>query len=126
MSSRANEMLGAFRDMNALELSDFVKAFETTFGVKASVPSLQPQSVVDIPSSEPVEEKEEFDVILTGIGSKKIQVIKEIRALTNLGLKDSKDLVESAPCSIMVGVSKETAIKAKTILERSGAIVTMK
>jgi len=121
-----DELLASFKDMTLIELSDFVKLFEETFDVKAAAPvavagPAGPGAVADAP-----EEQDEFDVILTGAGEKKIQVIKEVRALTNLGLKEAKDLVDSAPKALLEKVSKEAAEKAKTALEGAGASVEVK
>ena len=122
------ELLDAFKEMTLLELSEFVKQFEETFGVTAAAPV----AVAAAPAAggaggeEAAEEKDEFDVILEGAGDKKIQVIKEVRALTSLGLKEAKDLVESAPKAILEKVNKEAADKAKEALEGAGASVSVK
>jgi large subunit ribosomal protein L7/L12 len=124
----AGDLLDAISEMTVLELSEFVKAFEEKFGVTAA-----PQ-VVAAPSGggggaaapAEVEEQDEFDVVLVAIGEKKIQVIKEVRALTQLGLKEAKDLVESAPKPILEKVAKEAAEKAKAQLEQAGASVELK
>ncbi|MFE2872093.1 50S ribosomal protein L7/L12, partial [Embleya sp. NPDC059259] len=110
-----DELLASFKEMTLIELSDFVKLFEETFDVKAAAPAavaVGPVAVAEAP-----EEQDEFDVILTGAGEKKIQVIKEVRALTSLGLKEAKDLVDSAPKALLEKVSKEAAEKAKAALE---------
>ena len=123
-----DELLDAFKEMTLLELSEFVKQFEETFGVTAAAPV----AVAAAPAAggaggeEAAEEKDEFDVILEGAGDKKIQVIKEVRALTSLGLKEAKDLVESAPKAILEKVNKEAADKAKEALEGAGASVSVK
>ena len=126
----ADDLLEAIGDMTVLELSEFVKSFEEKFGVTAA-----PQMVAAAPgaggggapaAAAEVEEQDEFDVVLTGIGEKKIQVIKEVRALTSLGLKEAKDLVEAAPKPILEKVAKEVAEKAKAQLEGAGATVELK
>ncbi len=122
------ELLDAFKEMTLIELSDFVKLFEDTFGVTAAAPvavAAAPAAGGAAPAEE-VEEKSEFDVILEAGGDKKIQVIKEVRALTSLGLKEAKDLVEAAPKPVLEKVNKETAAKAKEQLESAGATVTVK
>ena len=122
------EMLDAFKEMTLLELSEFVKQFEETFGVTAAAPV----AVAAAPAAggaggeEAPEEKDEFDVILEAAGDKKIQVIKEVRALTSLGLKEAKDLVEGAPKPVLEKVNKESADKAKEALEGAGATVSVK
>ena len=121
------ELIEAFKELSLIELSEFVKAFEETFDVTAAAP-------VAVAGGAPAaggeaaaeEEKTEFDVILEAAGDKKIQVIKEVRALTSLGLKEAKDLVDSAPKAVLEGVNKETADKAKETLEGAGATVTLK
>jgi large subunit ribosomal protein L7/L12 len=122
-----DELLDAFKEMTLLELSDFVKLFEDTFDVKAAAPVAVAAAAAPGAAAEEVEEQDEFDVILEGAGEKKIQVIKEIRALTSLGLKEAKDLVDGAPKSVFDGkVNKEQAEKAKAALEAAGASVTVK
>ena len=125
-----DELLEAFKEMTLIELSEFVKQFEETFEVTAAAPVAVAAAGAaggaaggDAPAAE---EKDEFDVVLTAAGDKKIQVIKEVRALTSLGLKEAKDLVESAPKAILEKVNKETADKAKEALEGAGASVTVK
>jgi large subunit ribosomal protein L7/L12 len=123
------ELLDAFKEMTLLELSEFVKQFEDTFGVTAAAPvavAAAPGGVAPGAAAEAPEEKDEFDVILEGAGEKKIQVIKEVRALTSLGLKEAKDLVDSAPKPLLEKVNKEAADKAKAALEGAGASVTVK
>ncbi len=122
------ELLDAFKDMSLIELSEFVKQFEDTFGVTAAAPvAVAAAGVPGAPAeAEAAEEQDEFDVILEAGGEKKIQVIKEVRALTSLGLKEAKDLVEAAPKAVLEKVNKETAEKAKAALEGAGATVTMK
>ncbi|MEO3856761.1 50S ribosomal protein L7/L12 [Acrocarpospora sp. B8E8] len=122
-----DELLETFKEMTLLELSDFVKLFEDTFDVKAAAPVAVAAAAGPAAAVEEVEEQDEFEVILESAGDKKIQVIKEIRALTSLGLKEAKDLVDGAPKSVFDGkVSKEQAEKAKAALEGAGAGVTVK
>jgi large subunit ribosomal protein L7/L12 len=125
------ELLDQFKEMTLLELSEFVKAFEDTFDVKAAAPVAV--AGVAAPAgggaggeAEQAEEQDEFDVILEAAGDKKIQVIKEVRTLTSLGLKEAKDLVDGAPKTVLEKVNKETAEKAKAALEGAGAAVTVK
>jgi len=118
------ELLDAFKEMTLIELSEFVKEFETTFDVTAAV-----AVAAAAPATAAVEEKEEqteFDVILEGDGGKKIQVIKVVRELTGLGLKEAKDAVEAAPKAILEKATKDAAEKAKAKLEAEGAKVTLK
>jgi large subunit ribosomal protein L7/L12 len=123
-----DDLLDAFKEMTLLELSDFVKQFEDTFDVKAAAPV----AVAAAPAgggaaaAPEVEEKDEFDVILEAAGDKKIQVIKEVRSLTSLGLKEAKDLVDGAPQPVLERANKEAAEKAKAALEGAGATVTVK
>ena len=122
----ADDLLEQFKDMTLLELSDFVKKFEETFDVQAAAAAPVMMAAPGAPGAaagEEAEEKTEFDVILQGAGEKKIQVIKEVRALTSLGLKEAKDLVDSAPKPVLEKVNKETADKAKDQLEGAGASV---
>ena len=122
-----DELIEAFKELTLIELSEFVKAFEETFDVKAAAPAAV--AVAAAPAAGEAaqeEEKDEFDVVLDSIGDKKIQVIKEVRALTSLGLKEAKALVDSAPKAVLEGVNKETAEKAKEQLEGAGATVTLK
>ena len=122
-----DDLLDAFKEMTLLELSDFVKKFEDTFDVKAAAPVAVAAAVPGGGAAEvEVEEKDEFDVILEAAGDKKIQVIKEVRTLTSLGLKEAKDLVDGAPKPLLEHVNKETADKAKAALEGAGATVTVK
>jgi large subunit ribosomal protein L7/L12 len=121
------DLLEAFSELTLIELSDFVKKFEEKFEVTAAAPV----AVAAGPAGggaavEAEEEKDEFDVILEGPGDKKIQVIKEVRALTSLGLKEAKDLVDAAPKAVLEKVTKEAAEKAKAALEGAGAKVTLK
>jgi large subunit ribosomal protein L7/L12 len=125
-----DDLLGAFKEMSLLELSEFVKQFEETFGVSAAAPvavAAGPAAGAAAAPAEEAEEQDEFDVVLEAAGDKKIQVIKEVRALTSLGLKEAKDLVDGAPKSVFDGkVNKETADKAKAQLEGAGATVEVK
>ena len=122
------DLLDAFKEMTLLELSEFVKSFEETFDVKAAAPvAVTPQSGgPGAPAVEEAEEQDEFDVVLEAAGDKKIQVIKEVRTLTSLGLKEAKDLVDGAPKLVLESVNKEAADKAKAALEGAGATVTVK
>jgi large subunit ribosomal protein L7/L12 len=122
------DLLDAFKEMTLLELSDFVKQFEETFDVTAAAPV----AVAAAPAAggggadEAAVEQDEFDVILESAGDKKIQVIKEVRSLTSLGLKEAKDLVDNAPKPVLEKVAKDAADKAKAALEGAGATVTVK
>jgi large subunit ribosomal protein L7/L12 len=121
------ELLGAFKEMTLIELSEFVKQFEETFDVKAAAPAAMMMAGPAGPAQvEEVEEQTEFDVVLESDGGKKIQVIKVVRELTGLGLKEAKDVVEAAPKAILEKVNKEAADKARTKLEAEGAKVTLK
>ncbi|HMJ79532.1 MAG TPA: 50S ribosomal protein L7/L12 [Candidatus Dormibacteraeota bacterium] len=124
-----DDLLDAFKEMTLLELSDFVKKFEEAFDVQAAAPvavaAAAPGGGGAAAEAE-VEEKDEFDVILEAAGDKKIQVIKEVRSLTSLGLKEAKDLVDGAPKPLLEHVNKETADKARAALEGAGATVTVK
>jgi large subunit ribosomal protein L7/L12 len=125
----SDDLLDAFKEMTLLELSEFVKQFEETFGVSAAAPvavAAGPAAGPGVAAAEEEEEKTEFDVVLTAAGDKKIQVIKEVRALTSLGLKEAKDLVDSAPKPVLERVPKEQADKAKEQLEGAGAAVELK
>ena len=123
-----SDLLVAFKEMTLLELSDFVKQFEETFDVKAAAPvaAVAAPAGGGAAAAPEVEEKDEFDVILEAAGDKKIQVIKEVRSLTSLGLKEAKDLVDGAPQPVLERANKETAEKAKAALEGAGATVTVK
>ena len=123
-----DDLLDAFKEMTLLELSDFVKQFEDTFDVKAAAPVAVAAAAPGGggAAAEAPEEKDEFDVILEAAGDKKIQVIKEVRSLTSLGLKEAKDLVDGAPKPLLERVNKEAADKAKAALEGAGATVTVK
>ncbi|WP_028653566.1 50S ribosomal protein L7/L12 [Nocardioides halotolerans] len=126
-----DELLDAFKEMTLIELSEFVKQFEETFGVTAAAPV----AVAAAPAAgggaaaaggDDAADQDQFDVVLEAAGDKKINVIKEVRALTSLGLKEAKDLVEAAPKPILEGVDKAAADKAKEALEGAGATVTVK
>ncbi len=123
-----DELLDAFKELTLIELSEFVKAFEETFGVTAAAPVAvaAPAGAGAGAAAEAVEEATEFDVILEDGGASKINVIKEVRSLTSLGLKEAKDLVDGAPKTVLEKVNKETADKAKAALEGAGAKVTVK
>jgi large subunit ribosomal protein L7/L12 len=124
------DLLEAFKEMTLLELSDFVKQFEETFDVKAAAPvavaAPAAGGAAGAGEAEQAEEQDEFDVILEAAGEKKIQVIKEVRSLTSLGLKEAKDLVDGAPKTVLEKVNKESADKARAALEGAGATVTVK
>ena len=125
----SDDLLEAFKEMTLIELSEFVKQFEETFDVKAAAPVAVAAAAPGgggAAAAEEAEEKDEFDVILEAAGDKKIQVIKEVRALTPLGLKEAKDLVDGAPKPVLEKVAKEDADKAKTQLEGAGATVEVK
>ena len=123
-----DELLDAFKEMTLLELSEFVKQFEDTFGVTAAAPvaAVAPAAGGGAPEAPQIEEQDEFDVILEAAGEKKIQVIKEVRSLTSLGLKEAKDLVEGAPKEVKGGLSKEDANKFAEMLKAAGATVELK
>jgi len=121
------DLLGVFEEMSVLELSEFLKAFEEKFDVTAAAPmamAMAPAGGGGEAAAE--EEKDEFDVVLVGVGDKKIQVIKEVRGLTSLGLKEAKALVDGFPAPVLEGVDKEAAEKAKETLEGAGAEVELK
>jgi large subunit ribosomal protein L7/L12 len=123
------ELLDGFKEMTLLELSEFVKQFEETFGVTAAAPvavAAAPGAGGGAPAAEEAVEQDEFDVVLEAAGEKKINVIKEVRALTSLGLKEAKELVEAAPKAVLEKANKEAAEKAKEALEGAGATVTLK
>ncbi len=123
------ELLDAFKEMTLLELSEFVKQFEETFGVTAAAPvaaAAAPAAGGAAGDADEVAEQDEFDVVLEAAGEKKINVIKEVRSLTSLGLKEAKDLVEAAPKAVLEKVTKEAAEKAKDSLEAAGASVSVK
>jgi large subunit ribosomal protein L7/L12 len=122
-----DELLDQFKEMNLLELSEFIKAFEEAFDVKAAAAAPMMVAAPGVGGGgEEAEEQTEFDVILTGAGDQKIQVIKEVRALTSLGLKEAKDLVDGAPKPVLEKVAKEQADKAREQLEAAGASVEVK
>ncbi len=123
-----DELLDSFKEMTLLELSEFVKQFEETFDVTAAAPvaAVAAPAGPGAAAPEAAEEKDEFDVILEAAGEKKIQVIKEVRTLTSLGLKEAKDLVDGAPKPLLEKVNKEAADRAKAALEGAGATVTVK
>ena len=120
-----DDLLDAFKEMTLLELSEFVKQFEDTFDVKAAAPvaAAAPAAAGAAGDAAPAEEQDEFDVILTAAGDKKIQVIKEVRAITGLGLKEAKDLVDGAPKAVKEGVTKEEAAEIKAKIESAGGKV---
>ena len=120
------ELIEAFKELTLIELSEFVKAFEETFDVTAAAPAAVAVAAAPGAAAEEAEEKDEFDVVLEAIGDKKIGVIKEVRALTSLGLKEAKELVDGAPKAVLEGANKEAAEKAKEQLEGAGATVTLK
>ena len=123
----SSDLLDAFKEMTLLELSDFVKEFETTFDVTAAAPvAVAAAGPAAGAAAEAPVEQDEFDVILEAAGDKKIQVIKEVRSLTSLGLKEAKDLVDNAPKPVLEKVAKDAAEKAKAALEGAGAKVTVK
>ena len=124
-----DELIAAIETMSVLELSQLVKALEVKFGVSAAAPMMMAGAMPAAAAAaapEPVEEQTEFDVILESFGANKINVIKVVRALTNLGLKEAKDLVESAPAPVLTAVSKTAAAEAKTKLEAEGATAEVK
>ncbi|MFS4092724.1 50S ribosomal protein L7/L12 [Streptomyces sp. AF1A] len=121
------DLLAQFEEMTLIELSEFVKAFEEKFDVTAAAPvAVAAAGAPGAPAAEAVEEKDEFDVVLTGAGDKKIQVIKVVRELTSLGLKEAKDLVDGTPKPVLEKVNKEQADKAAEALKAAGASVEVK
>lgn len=122
------ELLDVFKNMTVLELNEFLKAFEEEFGVTAAAPVAVagPAAAAGDGGAAAAEEQDEFDVVLADVGGEKIKVIKEVRSLTSLGLKEAKDLVESAPKAVLEKASKEDAEKAKAQLEGAGATVEIK
>lgn len=120
------ELLAAFEELTLIELSEFIKAFEEKFDVTAAAPVAMAAAGAGAPAAEAAEEKDEFDVVLEAAGDKKIGVIKEVRALTSLGLKEAKDLVDGAPKPVLEKVDKAAAEKAKEALEGAGATVELK
>ena len=126
---KTEELLSTFEEMTVLELKEFLDAFEEKFDVTAAAPmavAAAPAAGGDGAGAAAAEEKDEFDVVLTNAGSAKIQVIKEVRSLTSLGLKEAKDLVDGAPANVLEAVDEETANKAKETLEGAGATVELK
>lgn len=125
----ADQLIDAFKELTLIELSDFVKKFEETFEVTAAAPvavAAAPAAGGAGAGAEEAEEKDSFDVVLESAGDKKIQVIKEVRTLTSLGLGEAKALVDGAPSNVLEGVNKEAAEKAKAVLEEAGATITLK
>jgi large subunit ribosomal protein L7/L12 len=120
-----DELIDAFKELTLVELAELVKKFEETFEVTAAAPVAMAAPVGGAPA-EAAEEQTEFDVVLTSAGEKKIQVIKEVRALTSLGLKEAKELVEAAPKAVLEGVDKTAAESAKEQLEGAGATIELK
>ena len=122
------ELIEQFKELTLIELSEFVNAFEETFDVTAAAPAAAVVAAAPGGATEAAaeEEKDEFDVVLEAAGDKKIQVIKEVRTLTSLGLKEAKELVDSAPKAVLEGANKEAAEKAKAQLEGAGATVSLK
>jgi len=123
MATNQEELLETIGSMTVLELSEFVDAFKDKFNVTAAA---APVAVAGAPAGEVAEEKDEFDVVLEGIGDKKIQVIKVVREVTSLGLKEAKDLVDSAPSTVREALTKEEAEQVKAKLEEQGATVVLK
>jgi len=121
-----DELIDQFKELTLMELSELVKKFEETFEVTAAAPVAVAAAGAGGGEAEVAEEQTEFDVVLTGAGEKKIGVIKEVRALTSLGLKEAKELVESAPKAVLEGVAKDAAEEAKDKLEAAGASVELK
>lgn len=124
-----DELISTFEEMTVLELKEFLDIFEEKFEVTAAAPMAMapaPAAGGDGASASAAEEKDDFDVVLTETGGQKIQVIKEVRGLTSLGLKEAKDLVDGAPTNVLEGVDQETANKAKEALEAAGATVELK
>ncbi|HKZ28614.1 MAG TPA: 50S ribosomal protein L7/L12 [Acidimicrobiia bacterium] len=123
---KTDELLAVFEEMTVLELKEFLDAFEERFDVTAAMPMAVAAPAGAGPAAPEEEEQDEFDVMLIAAGDKKIQVIKEVRSLTSLGLKEAKDVVDNAPSAVLEGVDKETAEKAKEQLEGAGASVELK
>lgn len=122
-----DQLIDAFKELSLIELSEFVKAFEETFEVTAAAPVAVAAAPAAVgAAAEAEEEKDSFDVVLESAGDKKIQVIKEVRVLTNLGLGEAKALVDGAPATVLEGVNKEAAEKAQALLVEAGATVTLK
>jgi large subunit ribosomal protein L7/L12 len=122
---KTEDLLEQFEDMSVLELSEFLKAFEEKFDVTAAAPMAVAAAPADGGEAAAVEEQDEFDVVLSAVGDQKVQVIKEVRSLTSLGLKEAKAVVDSAPGPVLEGVDRESAEKAKEVLEAAGATVDL-
>ncbi len=122
----SEELLAVFEEMSVLELSEFLKEFEEKFDVTAAVPMAMAAMPAEGGEAAAEEEQDEFDVVLVAAGDKKIQVIKEVRSLTSLGLKEAKALVDSAPAAVLEAVDKEAAEKAKETIEGAGGTVELK
>jgi large subunit ribosomal protein L7/L12 len=120
------QLIDAFKELSLIELSDFVKKFEEVFEVTAAAPVAVAAAAAPAGGAAAAEEKDSFDVVLEAAGDQKIQVIKEVRALTNLGLGEAKALVDGAPATVLEGANKDAAEKAKAALEGAGAKVTLK
>jgi large subunit ribosomal protein L7/L12 len=123
---KTEDLLEQFEDMSVLELSEFLKAFEEKFDVTAAAPMAVAAAPAAGGEADAVEEQDEFDVVIVAVGDQKVQVIKEVRSLTSLGLKEAKAVVDSAPGPVLEGVDKESAQKAKESLEAAGATVELK
>ncbi|MEY3537421.1 MAG: hypothetical protein RL645_235 [Actinomycetota bacterium] len=121
-----DQLIDAFKELSLIELSDFVKKFEDVFEVTAAAPVAVAAAAAPAGGAAAAEEKDSFDVVLEAAGDQKIQVIKEVRALTNLGLGEAKALVDGAPATVLEGANKDAAEKAKAALEGAGAKVTLK
>ena len=121
-----DQLIEAFKELSLIELSDFVKKFEEVFEVTAAAPVAVAAAAAPAAGGDAAEEKDSFDVVLESAGDQKIAVIKEVRALTNLGLGEAKAVVDGAPATVLEGANKETAEKAKAALEAAGAKVTLK
>ncbi len=121
-----DQLIEAFKEMSLIELSEFVKKFEEVFEVTAAAPVAAAAPAAPAAAAEEAEEKDSFDVILDAVGGNKIEVIKQVRALTSLGLGEAKALVDGAPKPVLEGAKKDDAEKAKAALEGAGATVTMK
>ena len=121
-----DQLIDAFKELSLIELSDFVKKFEEVFEVTAAAPVAVAAAAAPAAGGAAAEEKDSFDVVLEAAGDQKIQVIKEVRALTNLGLGEAKALVDGAPATVLEGANKDAAEKAKAALEAAGAKVTLK
>ncbi len=126
MAISKDEIIEAIKEMPALQLSELVKELEDIFGVSAAAPVAVAAVAAGGGEAAVEEEKDSFDVVITGAGDKKIQVIKVVRELTSLGLKEAKDVVDSAPKAVLEGVNKEKAEEAKTKLEEAGASIELK